>query len=356
MPVLRRSCLLAVAVLLVAPRAHAAAGDAAAAQARFDEGKQLMDEGRFTLACPKFEESQRLDPGLGTQFHLADCLQHVGRTASAWSAFLEVESQARALQQTAREHVAHDRAAALEPFLSRLVVLPQAATTPGLTIRRDGVEVPHEQWGVPVPIDPGSHAVAAAAPGRRDWQIGVEVAMDGKVVTVGVPALVEVGSVATTAPPPPAPPSIPQPATATPVPAGKGVTSMMAAGASETPVVENRGGTQRAAGWFFVGAGVVSLGVGAYFTSQWIDHHNQSNAHCNRDQCDAVGTQLRHDATTLERGTIIAGGAGVASLVLGAILTATAPSPRLVSTPAAALTIVPIVDAHRGGLGLNGVW
>src|SRR5947209_5201907 len=107
-----------IALLLLVP-GFARAGDPAAAQTLFDEAKRLMKEERYALACPKFEESQKMDPGLGTQFHLANCWQHIGRTASAWALFREIEAEARARSQVGRERVAHDRASALEPWLSK---------------------------------------------------------------------------------------------------------------------------------------------------------------------------------------------------------------------------------------------
>src|SRR5579883_2794024 len=126
--------VLVTAAAVLAPR-PATAADPAAAESLFDQGRQLMDQGRYSEACPKFEESQRLDPGLGTQFHLADCWEHLGRTATAWALFREVESQARAQGEGSREKIAHDRAATLQPMLPRLVIDPDgAASTPGLAV------------------------------------------------------------------------------------------------------------------------------------------------------------------------------------------------------------------------------
>jgi hypothetical protein len=336
--------------LLFAPSV-ARAGDPIAAQELFDQAKQLMVDGQYTAACPKFAESQQADPGLGTQFHLADCWQHVGRLASAWALFRDVESQAHARGESGRERVAHDRASALEPFLSRLVILPhEGDTVAGLTIRRDGVEIGREQWGVPVPVDPGTHAVSIAAPGKQPWGTGVEVPMDGKVVTVDVPPLAALPRASS--PVAVETPSRPPPASAAPA----GVTSMMPEGAPETPVLDNRGGVQRAVGWFFVGAGVVGLASGGYFTSQWLHYRDESNPHCVGDACDAIGTQLRSTSTTQGRAALISGGSGAAALLVGSLLVATAPGPRVVSTPTARLQVVPIVDAHRGGLDLQGVW
>jgi hypothetical protein len=177
---------------------------------------------------------------------------------------------------------------------------------------------------------------------------------DGKIVTLAVPPLANLpvgddGMAAPLAPPAaPAEPSTVRPMT--------GVAARMPGAAPETTVVASRGATQRAAGWFFVGAGILGLGAGAYFGSQWLGGHNQADAHCRGDACDAVGTQLRRDATTHERGAIVAGGMGVAAIVFGAILAATAPSPRVASGPTGRLTFAPTLDAHRGGFGVSGIW
>lgn len=54
--------LAALAVLTVARPAVASDG-AAAAEVLFAEGKRFVQDGNYAAACPKFEESQKLDPG-----------------------------------------------------------------------------------------------------------------------------------------------------------------------------------------------------------------------------------------------------------------------------------------------------
>src|SRR5258708_31530603 len=71
-------------------------GDPVAAQALFDAAKRLVHEGRFAEACPKLEESQKLDPAIGTHYALADCYEKAGRLATAWVAYLDVASESLA--------------------------------------------------------------------------------------------------------------------------------------------------------------------------------------------------------------------------------------------------------------------
>jgi hypothetical protein len=335
------------ASLLLTP-AVARAGDPVAAQALFDEAKRLMKEEKYAQACPKFEESQKMDAGVGTQFQLANCWQHMGRTASAWALFREVVAQARALGQVGRERVARDRAVALESWLSKIEIATHGVGgATGVEIRRDGVAVGREQWNVPVPVDPGTHTVTMTAPHKQLWKGTAEVSPNAKVVLVDVPPLTDVPDL-----PGAAPTQTPSVANATPI---TGVTSPMPSEVADVPVVQNRGGAQRAIGWFFVGAGVAGLASGAYFAARWLDEHNSASDHCTGDICDSVGANLRSDARTHSSYAEVAAAAAGGSLLLGTVLVATAPRPRIV-VGAAKLEIAPMAGPRGGGLQIGGAW
>jgi hypothetical protein len=165
--------------------------DRSAAQALFDEGRELMEQGRAADACPRFEESERLEPGLGTRFHLATCYEALGKLASAHALFLDVAAEAAQRKQAEREKVARERARALEPRLSRLSIEVPFASSPALRVERDGAVVGSAQWGLPVPVDPGVHRVNASAPGRDPWAAEVTVPSEAGVTRVNVPPLAE---------------------------------------------------------------------------------------------------------------------------------------------------------------------
>jgi hypothetical protein len=167
--------------------AQSSTTDKVAAQALFDEARALAADRKWTDACPKLEESQRLDPRMVTLYRLADCYERIGRTASAWVLYRDAASLARDAGAKAREKVALEHAVALEPILTRMmIVVPE---TPGIQVSRDDVVIGRQQWGIKVSVDPGSHTVVATAPGKKPFRSVVKTAGSGSVVTVTVPAL-----------------------------------------------------------------------------------------------------------------------------------------------------------------------
>jgi hypothetical protein len=200
-----------------APRALAqTAGEkAATAQALFDEAMRLMQAGQHAEACPKLEESHRLDGGMGTQFRLAECHEKVGKVASAWAEFIAVAAAAAAAKQPERATAAKQRADALAPRLPRLTITvpPAVAAIEGLVVLRDGGPVGKPLWGVPLPLDPGDHVVTAEAPGKKAWTARVSAA-EGAALGVTLTPLEEMPPVRTV-PVPPSPARSPR----SPVPA-----------------------------------------------------------------------------------------------------------------------------------------
>lgn len=314
MTLLRRGCLvtpaLVLALVLTPGRAHAD-GESAAAQALFDEGKALMAKGKYAQACPKLEESQRLDPGLGTLFNLAECNEKTGRTATAWSRFLEVASGARSAGRSDAERVARDRAAALAPKLPKLVIeVPAASQANGLEVKRDDVTIGQAQWGTAIPVDPGEHRLSAKAPGHKPWQTTVQ-ATAARETRATVPAL-EVSEEPTPAPvaavaAAPAAQQEPQAASETPSPAA----------------TASKGSGQRTLGLVIAGVGVAALGgsvvLGAMAKSQY------NGVSCPNNVCTPDDGKERDAADTKATIATVVGSIGGAALVGGAVLFFTAP-------------------------------
>ncbi|MFO0756086.1 MAG: hypothetical protein U0359_06325 [Byssovorax sp.] len=177
------ACMIAGAVTL-SPRPAAAADDEALPIDLFKQGRSLVEQGKYAEACPKFAESLRLKELTGTALNLADCYKHIGKTASAWALFGRTAFLAKKQNDSAREQLAQQEAAALEPKLSRLQI--NADATPGLVIHRDNDEVGKGALGVPIAVDPGQHVIEATAPGYAVWSTTIVVGAekDSKVVTI----------------------------------------------------------------------------------------------------------------------------------------------------------------------------
>ncbi len=349
----RRALALGVALAtLSAPTLADTPSDPAAAQTLFYDARNLMKQGKFAEACPKFEESLRLDEGIGTRFNLADCEEHLGRLATAWAGFLEVAGKARAAKQPDREKIARQRAQAIEPRLPKLVVDVEGGAPEGFEVKRDGVLVGAAAWGTAIPVDPGQHTIVATAPGRQPWETRVQIA-EAKTAHVAVPRDLPAAPVATAAQPAvSAPPAAPPPSASPPEPPPSQTQLTNADGlrdAFPAPENDDPGKAQRIVGWTAGGLGLATLGVAGGFGLVSMNKHNDARAHCTGDVCDSTGAGLREDAIragNVATGAAIGGGIGLA---LGAVLLLTAPS----SSPRG-VQAVPSVAQGYGGITIQG--
>ncbi len=343
----------AFALLSLAPQLAFAAdpptsdADPASAGGLFYAARTLMQEGRFAEACPKLEESVRLDPGLGTQFNLADCNEHVGKVATAWAGFLEVAAAAKASNQPGRESLARKRAAVLERRLPKLVVDASGATA-GLEVRRDGIVVASAAWGTPVPVDPGTHRIVANAPGKQTWETTISTP-EGQTVRVSVPRKLLAAPVVVAAATGVAGVDAAVPATATP--------ANVVAPYFPPAVVESPGSAQGTVGWVVMGVGAAGLGLGAAFGLTSLGKRDEARDHCKVDRCDSRGLQLRDDAIRTGNVATIATIAGAGAFVGGLILLLAAPGST--ETPferTGKIRATPTVAVGGGGFTLNGVF
>ncbi len=365
---------LAIAIGSLAPNAQAQS-DPATARTLFDEGRRLASNNQFEVACPKFQESYRLDPGIGTLFNLADCWEHIGRTASAWATFLQVVDEAGRTKQMDREKIARARATALEPKLSRLLVKVDSKDI-GLELSKDGTAFGVAQWGTALPIDPGAHIIEARAPSKQTFRVRVQVPLGGQTVTVVVPTLVGQAVAATPAPPsvatqPPTPiptPSLPnsepQPAQSQAAPtspvAGNQPQSVVSLNSTETKTGDqsNHGSkSQATVGWVLGSAGIVGLAIGSYFGLQVNSKNKQADQVCPTSVQCTQQDQTNYnsaisDAKSDRTVSILGFALGGAALTSGAILLLTAPKSNTTG-----FRVAPSLDeVGRVGATLQGAW
>lgn len=306
-------------------RVEVSADQAAAAEALFQEARALVEKKEYAAACPKFAESQRLDPGIGTLMNLGDCYEKNGRMASAWATYREAIAEANRTDQRQREKDAAVLAARVEARLSRVTLrVPAANLRPGLKLSRDGQLVDPAQYGLSIPIDAGEHELRAEAPGHAPWSSRFGLA-EGAKQELLVPALER----------------LPEPAVAPPP------------------------GPQRTIGFVVAGAGIATVAAGGVLGLVAMSQRSEAQQlGCDDVACSTLEAKDKNDSAlglaNVSTVLFIAGGVTTAA---GVVLVATAPkrgpsAPPPVGgapPPSAAASALWLGAARRGtGLSLQG--
>ena len=155
-----------VVVFVVALEAVALAqptpDQAVEAKKLFEDGRKLAADGKYAPACDDFTKSYALDPGIGTELNLADCQEHLGKTAVAWHLF---DDAAKRETDPDRQKFARGRADALTGKLATAVVHLDNAGAPGLVLKVGGQLVPPASE-VKTLVEPGTIDVEVDLPGQ----------------------------------------------------------------------------------------------------------------------------------------------------------------------------------------------
>ncbi len=329
---------LLLVTLLVAPRradAQAPARDKAAADAAFRQGKRLIGAGKIAAACAKFEGSLKLMDQLGVRLNLADCYERLGRLSAAYAEFRTAEIALRRAGDR-RARFARRRIASIDRRMPRLTIeLAAGADTPGLSIRRDDVEIDRGLLGTSLPVDPGRHVVEASAPGHHSWKTEVD-ARERSRVRVNIPVL---------KPDPTAPPVGAVDADDDRHVQGGGILG------------HGPGRTRRIVAVSAAGTGAALLGTGLYFglraRSQWNDA--RADGHCDDDSvCDPIGYPIARDARRSATTATILVSAGLAAAGVGVSLYLTAPDRRERERESTKPHVVPVIGPDAAGVALTG--
>lgn len=271
--------------LVCSAGAQPSADDRALATALFQEGRSLMSEGKTAEACPKLQESHRLDPSGGTILNLALCHEQGGLLARSWSEFHEAISFARRDGRSDRQEAAESHIAAIEPRLSKLtIVVPDAVRVEGLRIERNGRELTQASWSMPMPVDGGEHIVSASAPGKVPFSTNIVIDMESDSRTVEIPALS----------PLPAPKDAPKSSAVLAKPQDEPVPARPAT--LEDPQLGTDTSTRRSVGWWVGAAGLAQWGAAGYFGVKAFRDHAESNSNCPNDQCTQAGVDANDAA------------------------------------------------------------
>jgi hypothetical protein len=334
-----------VAVSALASSA-ASAGEATQAELLFREGRTLLDQKRYDEACPKLAESQKLEPGAGTLLALAMCHEGQGKPGTASGELKQASELGRKNGRNDLANAADKRARALEASVPHLVIHLPAEGASNYRVRCDGNAVPSSEINTPLAMDPGEHKVEVAAEGKLTKSYVVRITGAGTTEIV-VDKLDDV-------PAAPAPAAAPQPA--------KQKSIVIQKDEPAPAREESKGGAQRTTGLILVGAGVVGLGVGAYFGGKALSESNQAKKICpSTASCpDGEAQDLNDSSKSSFKVSVISLAAGTGALTLGAVIYFLAPSASSargdVKPPQRTAKIIPSASPSNAGLTVVGTF
>jgi hypothetical protein len=281
--------LMVAALVLSAREARAtdpgADDDVGKAEALFREGREAMKSGDYVAACPRFAESQRIAPALGTLLNLALCDEQLGRTASASLEFEQFLGSAPADDD--RRPIVAEHLSTLRPRVPRLVLQPGPGGPRAWRVTVDGNEVRAEDLGRELLLDPGRHAVEVSAADRSAHETTVMLD-EGEVQTRDLQSLAG-------------------PIQATPA---------LRAPPREVALVR----PSRVPAYVVGGVGVLGLLAGIVTGFMVLDASHTVRDHCQGDACDPQGLQANDAGHTLLVANTVAFAIGAAGIAGGTYL------------------------------------
>lgn len=290
-------CVASVAIMTVVPlwhaagRAHAQAPStgqpALDATALFEEAQHLMVGAHYAEACARYQQSQQLDPQLGTLLHLADCQEKLGKTATAHRNFIAAAELAARRRTTGqadpREQVAQRRAERLKPTLAQLRIVLADPQLPGLRVTRDGELIEVTTAGTYQPVDPGKHNIVVEAPDHQTWSHSIPVEPATRT-ELAVPRL--------------------SPSEVALAPAPVAVAQLNDPPAPKSDVTPGAGAahTQRLVAYGVGGAAVVGMGVALYFGLRSSHFLSERKSACrSSDSCSVGDSETYQRAQSADR-------------------------------------------------------
>jgi tetratricopeptide (TPR) repeat protein len=317
---INKSCLnvIGVAVLLFAVQSSTAmAQPTNDAQKRADtlfaEGQRFLASKEYAVACTAFEQSQALDPAIGTQLNIALCYQQWGRIAAAYKAFVEAARIANKANDE-RGPGATLRANELKPKVPRLTLIINADADPASAIFLDGKELSKLEL-VDILVEPGNHKIDVRAPGQAPVSTDVTLELGARQeLALHIPAQIKT--------------------------------------IERVEVTTKR--SRVIVGWTLMGVGAVTLGVAGYVSLvARQDYRNAFAGNCDVDSntCNDLG----YDGTSSARrraniSSFVAAG-GLALATTGVVLLLTGRSKK--TRDSSAWYVLPSVTEHAGGLAFG---
>lgn len=311
------------AVIVAALAVPAFADNVKKAEALFNKAKELHDDKKYSEACPMFEKSDALDPGIGAKLNVAKCYEDWGMLARAYRWYVDAEKMASDKKDKRAEKI-RELIATIDPDVPRIILkLPAGVDADAIDVRLDGKSAT-ELVGKEHRIDPGPHEITWVVDGEeksktipmergaeRELTLDVRVSKSTQKQPVDTPETEE-----------PAEPASP-------------------------------GRTRRILGISVGAVGIVGLGVASYLTLDARSSYNDAlDAHCMgmRNACSDEGLKITSDARSQANLATVITVISFAAIGGGIALYLTAPKASKERT----VYVTPVVTETTGGIVVGG--
>ncbi len=324
------------AVFVIAMASSAGVAHAGKADQLFKKGKKLLAEKKYPEACAAFEESDRLDPGIGAKLNVAKCYQEWGKLATALRWYRDAEAMAAKAKDDRKPKI-HALAEDLEATVPRLTIrVPSGASAAKVTVKLDGA--PFDDLGSEQRVDPGPHKIDYVVDGETKTKVVPLERGGSSEVTLDLPTQSKI---------------------AAKPPHDSSNARVHTADSSDT-TTSHPGRVRKVVGLGLAGAGVIAVGVAGYITlGAKSDYDNAIKTHCNgaKDMCDADGLKLTKDARSTANTATIVTIIGAAAVAGGLVLYFTAPNgAHADEREHAMLYVAPSVSNAGGGVVVGGAF
>ena len=173
-----RGPLWAVPALTVALASRPAAAqdkkELSKARAQFQRAIELEQAGNYSTALEQFRDVGQVRMTPQVRFHIATCEEKLGRLVTALGGYQLAFADADSVGEDFKAEV--DAAVTrLEASIPKLVIV-RGTGAEAAEIQLDGVALGASSIGVPVPLDPGPHAISAKAPSALPFSQTVTIA------------------------------------------------------------------------------------------------------------------------------------------------------------------------------------
>ncbi len=289
----------------------------------FREGRELMEKGALDEACPRFAQSQALDPNTATLLNLAHCYERDAQWTRSWVTYRTAGRLALSQGRQERLETAMRRASALLEGRATLTLVADEAIH-ALTVRLDDIDLASEDLGVPLPITTGVHRVVATAEGKLPWRGEVKVEAGASVVMTMTPWTEAPEPAPTPEPPAIQPSGLPSTLPLMPLPRSPML--------SEEP--PSWWTSQRIAATTLGGLGLSAAIVASAFGGRTLTLKDDIDAACpTRDTCSEMGISLNDEAHRFALGSTVLFVAGGALAATSIVLFATSEDATVAAGP-----------------------